>query len=222
MFSLPVPPLARVSDGGHDRNVIHIITLRSCGPPCGSPGGIATTVLLGATTTLFRDDHAKDTKTISKIRPHDREDRLELRCIKFWGSRRGVLADHDRGPDRLVGHPLSALPLRSDTAGLTLLGTAGAIYLALDTFDLSLAPPVAWLHQTVVPTVVGMLGHTFLGTWKQGFALRVLEDRSLDLALAAFKGTAALSFLAVLPWVHQGVRQRVSGALRRSWWRRTG
>jgi O-antigen/teichoic acid export membrane protein len=94
---------------------------------------------------------------------------------------------------------------------ITMLTVGGALYLFLETVDLRRLGLVQMLINHVFPAAVEALRATPLGTWKGGGPLGQLAARIDDMAIGLVRGVAALSFLVLFPWIHDGTRVRLFG-----------
>ncbi len=93
----------------------------------------------------------------------------------------------------------------------------GALLLAwgIQHFDLMRTMGLAHLDQTLTPQLVAALQGGFLGAWRHGAVLRMLQERSVLLYELVLRTAVACLFLLLLPVVHEGARRRLGRLLRR-------
>jgi O-antigen/teichoic acid export membrane protein len=94
---------------------------------------------------------------------------------------------------------------------VTMIAVSGAIYLFFELVDLRRVGLVQALEHRVLPTLVHVLRSSPLGTWKNGVPLAQFAERTGDMAVGIARGCAALVFLFLFPWIHDGTRVRLRG-----------
>jgi len=177
---------------------------------------ILTAITMGAYYHLFFGlFYRKQTRTISFIRGVTSVLKIGISYLCIWAA--GI---NGAAYSALVvavlqtvwsGIKAQALyPMRIEYRKVvTMLTVAATIYLILETADVGSFGPVRWLHDSVLSRLVEGLRATPIGTWKGGGPLNQLAERSGDMAVGFARGAAALAFLALFPWVHDGTRARL-------------
>lgn len=181
---------------------------------------IVTTLLMAASFHLnFGLFYAKQTKVLAMIRGVTSVVKVGVSyvCIYLWGLRGAaysaaivaaimMLWTHHRS------QRLYRLKVQHGRL-LVLIGVALAIFLALNFVHFDRLAGVRALAQRHLPEWTASLSDTFLGQWKEGKALRLLEEKALPLVDMIVKGLLACLYFALFPLVHDGTRLK----LRRRW-----
>lgn len=94
-------------------------------------------------------------------------------------------------------------------------GTALLFFLVLTRWNLRPLAAWRWLEGTALPHSVELLSRTFLGTWKEGKAIRLLTERSALMADFLLRTALCLPYLAIIPVLHYETRQRLRRLLAR-------
>lgn len=96
-----------------------------------------------------------------------------------------------------------------------IIGTSLGLFLIINHWDIESTSTYVALEAKFVPWVADLFSGTFLGTYKDGKAIRILLERSQPLAEIAMRGAAAGFIILLLPLVHPGSRNLIDKATRR-------
>ena len=89
-------------------------------------------------------------------------------------------------------------------------GLAGLFFVVLSNWDLHPLAAWRWLEGSALPRLVDLVSHTFLGTWKEGKAIRILTERSTLMADLILRTLLCLPYLLVVPVLHPNTRRRLA------------
>jgi O-antigen/teichoic acid export membrane protein len=183
---------------------------------------IITNLLFGAYYHLyFGLFYAKDTKTISLIRSvsHLAKIVLSVLFIWLWGIYGAAYSAMFAAALQFAWTAVksqAAYPMRIEYRKIALLIlVALCIHVFLSSDFLPQLGVTQAIADSVIPAIVRGLSYTPIGHWRSGALLAVLTGRAQDVALVALKATVCLSFVLLLPVVHDGLRIRVHSWIHR-------
>ena len=96
-----------------------------------------------------------------------------------------------------------------------IVGLASGLFLFLNFWDFSHFGLYSTLAENWMPHIASSLDSTFLGTWKDGKLPKLLQENTTSVADMIFKGTMALSYAGLLPFIHKGFYGKVKNKLLR-------
>jgi len=177
---------------------------------------IVTTILTGSYYHLsFGLIWAKDTKMMSKLRGWTSVVKIGLAYlfISLWGFAGAAISAC------IIAAVLSALGFyfgqrryRLQIEYAKLAGISAAvlgIYYFLSEFDLTRLRIVQYSIDHVMPGIVESVRDSFLGSWKEGKVVRVLDTRSLLIVEIFFKTAFCMPYVALFPMVNKRTRNRL-------------
>lgn len=89
---------------------------------------------------------------------------------------------------------------------LVIIGTALGLFMLITRWELEGNAFYELLISQTIPWFADLVQKTFLGTFKGGKAITILLERSQPIAEITLRGLAALTYLLLLPMVHEGFR----------------